>query len=85
MIDDSELQVMLTKARNRNQSMTKLEHQSGFAALQQSPLDTHLRTVVDALICGVKLKDWGPVCEGIVLLQDAIARIPAADHAKQTS
>jgi hypothetical protein len=65
---------MLEAARQRNDSLTRLERDVGFAPPQHCDLSLHLRTVESALEAGVKMKDWSTVCEGIVLLQDALKR-----------
>ena len=84
-LSDQEFAKMLQKARARDADMERLESESGLAAPQRCDLPTHLRTVEQALECAVKMRDWQIACEGIVLLQQAIARlsprhVSAANH-----
>lgn len=67
-MSSAEFEAMMHAAWRRTVKMTALEREAGFASPENGPLDIGLRTVKDALECGVKMRDWEPVCEGLALL-----------------
>jgi hypothetical protein len=71
-LSDRKFAKIMHSARARNAAMTRIEHEGGFAAPQDSGFAGLLLTVKDALECGVKAQDWNAVCEGLALLHKAL-------------
>jgi hypothetical protein len=67
-------QKMMAQARANNARKTRDEHEVGFTSPQDCDLATHLRTVRGAMQCAVRCQDWQTACDGIALLDQAIAR-----------
>ena len=78
---ESKVARLIESARKRNHNMSQVEHNNGFAAPEDGPLDEGLRTVLCALVAGVELWDTNRngslecITEGIALLQDVEARL----------
>jgi hypothetical protein len=68
----------IEKARRTNRARDEIERSSGHAPPSACPLDIELRTVLEALYCGLNGQDWVTVCEGIAMLQDAEFRVRKA-------
>jgi hypothetical protein len=75
VLSDQQYEELLQAARTRDAAFEQLESAHHFAPPRRGDLHSHLRTVEAALACAVKVSDWQIVCEGIVLLQQAMARI----------
>lgn len=60
----------LSDARERVRLMDAHDH----TPPHQCPLDAHLRTVLQALLCGLDHEDFDVIAEGVAMLQDAEAR-----------
>jgi hypothetical protein len=75
IISDQEYKRMLYKARKKDAEMAQIEHEAGWAAPKACDLATHLRTAISALECAVKVKDWQTVCEGVILIEQAVAQL----------
>jgi hypothetical protein len=78
---DREYDDMIQQARKRNAEMEKTEADYMLAPPKHCDLRLHLRTVEQALKCAVIRRDWEVACEGIVLLQQAIARLTSEGSA----
>ena len=74
-LSEEQFAEMMKKARAHDADLQRCEADHGFAPPKRVDLREHLRTAEAALECAVKVGDWQIVCEGIVLLQQAIARV----------
>jgi len=74
-MSDQEFAKMMQKARKRDANFERVEAETRLSPPKNCDLATHLRTAEAALECAVRVRDWQTVCEGIVLLQQATARV----------
>lgn len=61
-------QQLMKKARRTNAHRDKSDHETGFGAPGDTPLDSHLRNAISAIQCGIKVNDWDAVAEGQEML-----------------
>jgi hypothetical protein len=65
----------IRNARRRIRTMDKVENAAGFATPNQCPLDLHLRTILQAILCSLQTREWGIAAEAFVMLQDLELRV----------
>ncbi len=63
-------QMLLRRARKHNDVLDAIDRKSGHATPMDCPPDMQLRTVMDALTCGIETRSWSAVAEGLALLQN---------------
>lgn len=68
-------EAMMEVARATNRKRSADERRAGWASPENCSLVEHLRTALAAVEAGVKTTDWPTVCEGIGLLELAVARL----------
>jgi hypothetical protein len=76
ILTEQEFAAMMDRAREKDAAMARSEASAGFASPSRCDIGLHLRTADSAIECAIKTKDWPTACEGLVLLRQAIARIP---------
>lgn len=74
-MDQNQYDERIARARRKDAEMSLIETEAGLASPLQCDLRLHLSTAAEAFAAGVKCNDWDMVCEGIVLLQQAITRV----------
>ena len=65
---------IMAKAKKTNAKRDKDERDSGFAAPMDNGPFQYLRTAAAAIESGIKTDDWDSVAEGLVMIEDILAR-----------
>jgi hypothetical protein len=66
---DARFRALLARARRTNANRDRIDRSCGAAAPGDCPADILVNTVLDALECGISLKDWDCVAEAYDMLE----------------
>lgn len=74
-------QARLSKVKATNRSLDAVDREAGLATPAGAGLLAHLATALEAIKAGGVLGDWDCVAEGVLILEDAVARLARAEAA----
>lgn len=69
---------LMAKARATNASRDAAERSFGWAAPPDISPEMHLATAASAIECGIRVKDWECVAEGLAMIQDVLEAVNPA-------
>lgn len=76
---------LINQAREENTRRDRIDRNSGWATPADADIPGLLRTVISALVCGIEIKDWKCVAEGIAMLQERECQLRHAEYAGRTN
>lgn len=66
---------LMEKARATNAERSKMDRQCTGGAPEDDSTEELARTAAMAIKCGMKMKDWDNVAEGLAMLDDVLYRM----------